>query len=162
MSHECIGATAHLDHGPAFQCSSHHGWKDGDKPRLRRRQEVELQTLPSVREPDDEWADEEIGKAIRLLKGGWDVVLISEVMGIPAHDLGQKFHAIAEAIQGRRRMRPGVKGAPAHRPRSVTPEQEAAILGLRAKGATLKLIAIELGLSEGRVRYVCDDHRSEP
>jgi hypothetical protein len=159
MSHECIGATARLDHGPAFQCSSHHGWKDGDKPRLRRRQEVELQTLPSVREPDDEWADEEIGRAIRLLKGGWDVVLISEVMGIPAHDLGQKFHAISEAIQGRRRMRPGVKGAPAHRPKSVTPEQEAAIAVRRAQGATMKEIARLLHLSEGRVRYVCETAR---
>jgi hypothetical protein len=158
---ECIGATRLLDHGVAFRFAPHQGWKDGDKPKQRRRQEVELQSLPPVEEPDDEWSDQEIGRAVRLLKGGWDVVLISEVMGIPSHDLGQKFHTIEAAIQGRRRMRPGVKGAPAHRPRQITPEQEAQILARRAQGATIKEVARLLNIGEGCVRYVLDTAREE-
>jgi hypothetical protein len=49
--------------------------------------------------------------------------------------------------------------APAHRPRGITPEQTMQAEGMRAQGVGYREIALALGVSLGRVRYVLAEAR---
>lgn len=160
---EGIGATRYLDHGPALdpECIRHR--RQGGKPGAPTKPA----SLPK-RELFPSWSDHDLGMVVRMAAERCTPGAIADEIishSVSAQAIGALLDRIQEYLATRPRKSPArkepVSGRPAHRPRSITPEQEHAILSRHGK-ATVHRIATELGISEGKVRYVLSPQWGEP
>ena len=139
---------------------------EGDEVGLRSPEAHTMTVLPSWREPEDEWADAEIGRLYRLTKAGWDADLIAQTMGIDnAREVAQKQDAMKRVLERRTLMTTATKNRYANlrngRPSKVTEEQVDEMVSLWNAGKTLRELAARFGLSMSGVQWVMKARRGE-
>lgn len=107
-----------------------------------------------------DWTPAEIGGLVIAIGRSMSYGEIADALDKSEQAVASKLAEVRRWL-GKRRWAGKRKGAPAHRPRSVTPAQEERIAELRLGGASVAAIAEDVGCSEGAVRYVLYGRRGD-
>ena len=112
---------------------------------------------PTCARDCDDWADWELGAVLRMTREGLAPLEIAEELGVGVQAVRILHEAIPAWLAGKtthhRVSSASVNRAPA-RVRGLTPEQKAQAEEMHARGAGYREIALAVGVSLGRVRYV--------
>ena len=104
-----------------------------------------------------EYADHEIGEAVRMACEGMTATEIAELIGLTRWEVIALLRLVRKKLNDRQRKRVGVGGPKVgHRPSKLSAQQWRRVDRLREAGLTYKEIAGRLGVSATTVRYIAE------